>query len=370
MATPNDWHQVNGVSATVSLEFVDPNTAVQSVNIWLIAPDNTTSGTVSFNTGVATSICLDALKTGVCALLWQIDATSATSATGQTNNSTAPNIIVRLDYQWHPPKNQQQKALLRQQFAGSAVYTAMDGAARPTALAKFNDSKLDHLAGHVSFKTGYTQVVTASNVQPTTSGGATAPSTACPNGSTTSTACKAAIAQQAFVVDVAGRLGWTTGVTGEGTFGEFGLTARGSFQYLVPSNKVVQNGGQTFIALSSANPQDAVGFYEATAHFRLAQLGHDKTMPNANTQNTSDLLVFEGGYQNNRGLQQLGASPQTNTRNRYVARFYVSPEINRATHTQLTMGLEYSGGMDGGPHVVQLFFGANLNPTSLFSGNK
>jgi hypothetical protein len=79
------------------------------------------------------------------------------------------------------------------------------------------------------------------------------------------------------------------------------------------------------------------------------------------------LLVFEGGYQNNRGLQQLVAtSPQTDTRNRYVARFYVNPEIITSNHTQLTMGIEYSGGINGGPHVVQLFFGTNLNPTKLF----
>jgi hypothetical protein len=32
------------------------------------------------------------------------------------------------------------------------------------------------------------------------------------------------------------------------------------------------------------------------------------------------------------------------------------------------MGIEYSAGINGGPHVVQLFFGTNINPASLFKG--
>jgi hypothetical protein len=30
--------------------------------------------------------------------------------------------------------------------------------------------------------------------------------------------------------------------------------------------------------------------------------------------------------------------------------------------------MEYSGGINGGPHVIQLFFGTNLNPAKLFKG--
>jgi hypothetical protein len=240
------------------------------------------------------------------------------------------------------------------------------------ALAKardlLKDSWTDHVSGHVDFKTGYTQAVATSKVQ------TTGTSTSCPGGGSTSTgSCTSAIPQDAFIAELAARLGWSTGVNDQKVFGEFGLGARGSFQYLIPTNKVVQSGGLNYIDLSSANPQNAVGFYEGTAHFRLAQPNHNKTRPDGDpkTVNTSDLLVLEGGYQNNRGLQQLMASdPLLNTRNRYVARFYVRPEINSTNHTQLTMGMEYSGGINGGPHVVQLFFGTNINPSKLFGSNK
>jgi len=170
---------------------------------------------------------------------------------------------------------------------------------------------------------------------------------------------------------MATRFAWNTGVNDQNVFAEFGVGARGSFQYLIPSNKIVQSGGLSYIDLNSANSQNAVGFYEATGHFRLAQFGHDKTSASGGPgiQNASDLLVIEGGFQNNRGLQQLMTSNlQTDTRNRYVARFSVHPEIIASSHTQLTMGMEYSAGINGGPHVVQLFFGTNLNPAKLFGG--
>lgn len=363
--------QTGGVSATATFKLKNPATAIQTVKVW-VQTTNGPSASLTFNTGVVSSTCLEALTTGECALLWEVDATSATGSSSQSNNNTTPNIMVKLDYQWHAPKNRQQKRFLAQQLhahqlpanpllASLLLKAKTDPQKTEEALLK--NSWTDHLAGHINFKTGYTQVVTSTNVQP--SSGNT-----CPGGTSTSTAtCTSAIPQQAFVAELGTRLGWTTAVEGQGIFGEFGFGARGSFQYLIPTNKVVQNGGLNFIDLSSANPHDAVGFYEATGHFRLAQLGHNKTLINANTQNASNLLVFEGGYQNNRGLQQLmAADPQLDTRNRYVARFYINPEISSTNHTQLTLGMEYSGGINGGPHVLQLFFGTNLNPSKLFNG--
>jgi hypothetical protein len=244
--------------------------------------------------------------------------------------------LVTLDYQWHSPKNRIQKQILSE-----------------------NNSWSDHLSIHANGKSGYTQVVAANNVQtaPSSTGGT----------SNCSSGCTIAVPRQAFVGEVGFRLGWTASVDGQGTFGEVGVGAHASFQYLIPKNQIVQNGGVTYINLSTANPNDVVGFYEATAHFRLAQLGHDKTLPSAATGNSSSLLVIEGGYQNNRGLQGLDASsPQTSTRNRYVGRFYLNPEISSTNHTKISLGMEYSGGLNGGPHVVQVFFGTNLNPAKLF----
>jgi hypothetical protein len=224
------------------------------------------------------------------------------------------------------------------------------------------DSMLDHLSGHLDFNTGYTQAVASTTVQPTS--GST-----CPGGSSTSAgSCTAAIPQQAFIAEAVGKLGWSTGLNGEQTSAEFGIGARGTFQYLIPDDKIVQSGGLTYVDLGSANPQNAVGLYEMTAHFILSQIGHDKPTPDGVIQNTSNLLECDAGYQNNRGLQQLAATTQINTRNRYVARFSVNPEIDVKSHTKLTMGMEYSGGMKGGPHVIQLFFGTNVNVPKLFRG--
>jgi hypothetical protein len=343
--TASDLKQFNGVSATVTLKIGYLNTTIETVNVW-VQTNSGPSAKLPFNTGVVTNECLEALQTGGCQLRWEIDATGVVGNSNQSNNSTTPNIMATLDYQWHSPKNRAQKKLVGGQ-----------------------DSWTDHLSIHADAKTGYTQIVAARNAQPAPSN----TGTSCPGTSmSTSTTCTIAIPQQAFIGELGGRLGWTTSVDGQGTFAEFGLGARGSFQYLIPKNQVVQSDGLTYIDLSSANPQNVVGFYEATAHFRLAQLGHDKTLLNGSTVNTSSLLIIEGGYQNNRGLQHLLAgSPQTSTRNRFVGRFYVDPEISSTNHTKIIMGMEYSGGIDGGPHVIQIFFGANLNPSKLFgkSGN-
>jgi len=342
--TASGWNQTGGVSATATFTMADPNTTVAVVNVW-VQTANGPSAKLPFSTGVLTNICLEALQTGGCELRWEIEATGVTGSSNQSNNSTTPNILVALDYQWHSPKNRLQKEVLRSKGYNSA-----------------NNSWTDHLAVHANVKSGYTQVVVANNVQvvPNASGGT----------SGCSTKCTIAVPQSAFVAEVGGRLGWTTGVDGQGTFGEFGLGAHGSFQYLIPKNQIVENGGSTYIDLSSVNSNNAVGFYEATGHFRLAQLGHDKTLPNAATGNSSSLLTIEGGYQNNRGLQGLiSSSPQTSTRGRYVGRFYLNPEISSTNHTTITVGMEYSGGINGGPHVIQIFFGTNLNPAKLFGKN-
>jgi len=378
--------QTGGVSATVTFKLTNSATSVETVSVW-VQTANGPSAKLPFNTGVATSTCLETLKTGECALLWQVDATSATGSSSQSNNNTAPNILVKLNYQWRSPKNQLQKSLVKSQLEAKLEQlkheqSLAEDVARlqkakyeqkqiedVLATHKWDNSPTDHLVGHANFQTGYTQVVAATQVQSTTSSGGSAAS--CPGGSSSSTStCMAAIPQQAFVAELGATLGWTTGAKGQSILGEFGFGARGSFEYLIPANKVVQSGGLTYIDLSSANPQNAVGFYEATGHFKLMQLGHNKTLPDASTQNASNLLVFEGGYQNNRGLQGLmPGNPQLDTRNRYVARFYVNPEISSTNHTQITIGMEYSGGINGGPHVVQLFFGTNLNPAKLFKGS-
>jgi hypothetical protein len=390
--------------ATVTFKLRDDTTAPETVNVW-VQTGAGHSSKVTFDTGVASSTCLEALKSGGCALLWEVETTSATGSSSQSSNSTTPNILVKLDYQWHSPKSRVQKRLLHKQLEklqaktlhpdtwpqnegsgeANAQVLATQAEANPflqhlcrlesgkscstqpqftAALKKLEPAKSDYLALHVNFKTGYTQAVAATKVQPTSS------STTCPDGATTTTTtCTSAMPQQAFVADLATRFSVRTNV--EDQFAtEFGVGARGSFQYLIPTNKVVQSGGLTYIDLSSANSQNAVGFYEATGHFRLVQPGHNKGVATStSTNNVSDLLVVEGGFQNNRGLAQLMPSdPQVNTRNRYVARFYIRPELPSTKHTQLTMGLEYSDGINGGPHVVQLFFGTNINPASLFKG--
>jgi hypothetical protein len=370
------WKQSNGVSATANLKLLDILTTVSKVNIWVRNSDGTTSGMFPFAIGVASTVCLESLQTGECQLRWEIETTSATASNGQTNNSTALNLLARLDYQWQPPKDQVQKALARMRL--DSLLKGADQDTREKALKKLANSPLDHFSGHADFVTGYTQVPAATKVQASqtgsgssSSGGSTS-SVSCPTStSTSSTTCTAAVPQEAFIAQIGGRFAWATHVNGEGTFAELGIGFRGSFQYLIPTNKVVQSNGLTFIDLSSINPQNAVGFYEATAHFRLAQLNHDVVSPkDGSVHNSSSLLAFEAGYQNNRGLAQLSATnPQMNTRDRYVLRFTASPTISNSNQTQITLGMEYSGGVNGGPHVIQLFFGTTLNPPKLFNNN-
>jgi hypothetical protein len=276
--------------------------------------------------------CLDNSSTGKCVLRLEVDTSSATGSSSQTNNSTAPSILVKLDYLWHAPENR-----------SSRFYHA-EG--KPLS---------DHLVGHMGLTTGYTQAVTTTKLQ------------AAP-GSTCSATCTSPVPQDAFVADSTFTVGFNPKVDGQTTLASLGLDARGAFDYLIPTNKVVQNGNLTYIQLTSANPYNAVGLYEATAHFQLSQIGKAQSIRNtASYPNVSNLLSVEGGYQNNRGLQHLAANPQMDTRNRYVGRLTVSPTLGTPTkQTRITMGIEYTGGIDGGPHVVQLFFGTTLNPPKLF----
>jgi hypothetical protein len=245
----------------------------------------------------------------------------------------------------------------------------------------------DRFAAHLYFKGGYTQVVAGHNVQQSSNangtgntGNSSTSQAACngtaPTASMSSTAtaatpaCTLATPQQAFVAEAGGTLGWTMGIGGA-SFAEAGFGARGSFQDLVPGNQVVQSGGLTYIDLSSNNPKNVIGLYEATARFRIATVGQRAATADGSYHNTSNLLVIEAGYQNNSGLQQLiPSSPQTNTRNRFVGRFYIYPPVSQSTQTKLALGVEYSGGINGGPKVVQLFLGTNLNPGKLFSPKK
>jgi hypothetical protein len=290
--------------------------------------------------------CLEALQTGGCQLRWEFEVTGAMGKSTQNNSAATPSILAILDFQWRAPRDPK----IRKH----------DPSARRTIL--------DRLVTHLVLKSGFTQVVAAGPVQPVPNVQATpsAQPVAC------STACTAPVAQPAFEIEAVGTLGWTIGRNGQGgVFSEVGFGARGAFQDLLPSNQVYQSGGLTYIDLSSNNPQTVVGLYEATAHFNLAQWNHNQPASSSGKyHNVSNLLSLEVGYQNNSGLQQLNApGPQTGTRNRFVGRFYINPELPSAGHTKITIGMEYSGGIDGrGPKIVQLFFGTNLNPAKLFGG--
>jgi hypothetical protein len=317
------------------------------------------SGAVSsykpFKIVTETDVCVEAQQSGGCTLRWEIQATGINSNNSQTNNKTTPQILVTLDYQFRAPRfnafhsiAKSDKKNFKASFPG----------------IKASGSLTDLLSGHADFKAGFTQALVANQVQPVSTTNGSCPKNS--SSSTSSTTCTVAVPQDAFITEIAGKLGLTWAVDGQGKYAEAGLGIRGSGQYLISQNQIVQNNGLSYVSLSSLNPQDVVGFYETTGHFRIFQ--HDTTMPDGTTQNASSFLIIEGGYQNNRGLAELiGNSPQTNTRNRYVARFYLYPELPNTNHTKITVGMEYTGGIDGGPHTVQIVFGTNLNPAKLFN---
>jgi hypothetical protein len=408
---------------------------------------NQMSATQDFDTGV---VCLDAVQSGGCLLRWQIETTTASGNSNGTSTKTTPNILFKLDFQWHSPKNQplairQAREQLRtaaadlakasnQVVATQKPATAADRellvksdpgvldarkllciahtnlGLQPPAPSKAScpevtatateagaakvtpkPSLTDHLATHLFFESGYTQVLTGTKLQPTNSsatpsaGNTPTSSAMCPTASSgtnsnagsnsnsgsnpsTPSMCTAATQQQAFVANAGASLGWAIGRNGKGgVFTDIGFAARGSFQYLIPSNQLVQGtNGLSYIDFSSVNPKDVVGIYEATAHFKVSQINHDQpASSNGNYHNVSNVLTIEAGYQNNSGLQHLAGNPNTSTRDRFVGRFYINPEIPDANHTTATVGMEYSSGLNGGAHTVQIFIGGNLNPLKL-----
>jgi hypothetical protein len=202
---------------------------------------------VVFSAQAQTNVCPESVQSTGCMLRWEVDASTVTGSSAQTNARTTPNVLFKLDYQW----------------------------------AKNNEPVVSHLI----FKTGYTQVPVATKIQPAAS--ALLP------------ASTDAILQQAVVVEAGATFGLTLGRNGlGGAFAEIGGGVRGSFQAIVQSNQIVERGGVSYVDLSSANLTNAVGLYEATGHFKLSSIGHVGG-------NVSNLLVIEAGYQNNSGLEEL-----------------------------------------------------------------
>jgi hypothetical protein len=412
----------NQTATSITATFVLQNGANGSVKVQ-VKNGAGISQVQTFDTGI---ICLDSAQAaGSCQLRWEIEGTTATGSSNQSNTKTTPNLLVRLDYQLAPPKEPQavtqaratmasaraavQSANQALQLAGAPLSSlaaqdqqpAIQPAVLPLAQAQNNlataqnalAAKLSVLTNpqmsHQSFgerfalhafgEIGYTQVPAATKLNPTSTTTSTNPATTnstCTNSSATATStsgtCTAAAQQQAFVVNGGGTLGVTFGRNGQGgLFTDLGLGVRGSWQYLVPANQVIQNAGITYVDLNSLNPQNVIGLYEGTAHFKLSQWGHNVgTNPNGNYHNVSDLVSFEVGYQNNSGLQGLAANPSTSTRNRFVGRVYFNPQLNNSNHTTILIGAEYNAGINGGEHVVQIFFGTNVNPLKLLNPTK
>jgi len=311
------------------------------------------------NAGEVTE-CLEALQSGECQFRVTINTSAAVGNNSQTNTNTVPNIMVTLDYQWHPPQDKNGF-----QTAKKTIAHAKGVAMQPTDM---KTDRIPWLTVHFTGKTGFTQTFAASSVQPTptTTGGATP---ACPKDSQapSSTNCTLAVSKPSFLAELGGKIGATTAVDNAGFYGEFGAGGRGSFQYLIPTNQIVQNNGASYIDLNAINSHNTVGFYEATGYAAIAQ--HDRLVSQWKAENSSPLLIIESGYQNNRALQQLlPASPRINTRSRYMGRFTFNYEVSHSTHSQISLGMEYSGGIHGGPPILQLFVGGNLNPAKLFGG--
>lgn len=320
---------------TLNATFVIQSTATGTVQVQ-VKTVNGTSPALTWDTG---GICIEALQTGGCAVRWELDVTGVTNSGSQTSNSTTPNILTTLD--------------LRHQFGGVTK----------------DSGKGIRLVMHGIFKAGYTQVSTATKLQPAT-GSSTTPSASCASGTGASTipaSCMAVTPQQAFIAEAGGTVVSTFFQDLKSSFfSELGIHVRGSIEDLIQSNQVIQSGGLSYVDLSSLNSKNVVGLYEGTARFRLSAKGHNKPASDGSSQNVSNLLLIEAGYQYNSGLQGLAGNPLTNTRERFVGRFYLyPPELPGGTHTKAVVGLEYSGGIHGGPKVLQIFWGTNLNPSKL-----
>jgi len=318
---------------TLSATFVIQSTATGTVQVQVKTANGTSSPALPWDTGTQENICIEALQTGGCAVRWELDVTGVTNSGSQTSNSTTPNILTTLD--------------LRHQFGGVTK----------------DSGKGIRLVMHGIFKAGYTQVSTATKLQPAT-GSSTTPSASCASGTGASTipaSCMAVTPQQAFIAEAGGTVVSTFFQDLKSSFfSELGIHVRGSIEDLI------QSGGLSYVDLSSLNSKNVVGLYEGTARFRLSAKGHNKPASDGSSQNVSDLLLIEAGYQYNSGLQGLAGNPLTNTRERFVGRFYLyPPELPGGTHTKAVVGLEYSGGIHGGPKVLQIFWGTNLNPSKL-----
>jgi hypothetical protein len=301
--------------------------------------------------GGGTESCVDVHGYHTCSLFrWQIDTNAATTNTTTSNTQTSPDVMVGLDYQVN--------STLTDTTKGSAVFR--------------------NLTNHIMFKTGIGQITTADKVQPVSNGGSsnvpassstTAPCPGTPAGATATpapaTGCQALTPHQAFVADIGATLGWEVGRDGQGRFAEAGIKARGSLQVILPGDQVLQQGGNFYSDLGSVNLRNAVGLYEMVGRFRVAQ--HDPGNAGTNyTSNPEDLLRFEIGYQNNSGMQHLVTSnPALNTRQRFVGRFVLSPEINTTTHTRIQIGIEYNAGINGGPRDIKFIYGGALDAAAL-----
>jgi hypothetical protein len=398
MITDNGLTNVapDGGSATTTFTLTPAATGI--VNVTVTTADGTSVTPVPFDTGVST-VCLEAFQSGGCELRLSVTATSATGSSSQSKNSTAPNILATLDYQFFKTKSaeamRKKKVLAANASATKtaakfdatsmqrsnieSICTSNDAAVKQACAAPAKQGVWGRAAGHLVLETGYTQIVTGAKLQSTSStstpaaGSATCPGSSTASSTTAATCTTMATPQQAYIANAKVNFGWTIGRDGHGTFSEIGFAARGSFQDLIATNQVVQNGGLTYIELSANNSKNVVGLYEATAQYKLAAFGHDRSASDTgNYHNVSNFAVLEAGYQNNSGLQQLiASSPQTSTRNRFVGRFYLYPPLPASTkQTRLTLGMEFSGGINGGPKIVQIFFGSNVNPAKLFSSSK
>ncbi len=287
------------------------------------------SAAIAQQAGTSTE-CLEALSSGNCQLRWEFQVSSATAKSAANANTTAPNLLAILDYQYRAPQ------------------------APP--ITRGRQTLADCFTAHLRFESGYTQSIVATRVQPVSG----------------SVQTVTPLPQPAFEAGAASTIGWSIGRNGQGgVFAELGFGARAAFDDLLPANQVVQSGGLPWIDLSVNNPQNLAGFYEATAHFNISSWNHNQPAQASGAySNVSNLLSMEAGYQDNSGLQQLiPGNPQIDTRIRFVGRLSLSPELPNSSHTKVTLGIEYSGGLNGGPKIVQIFAGTNLNPAKIFSNS-
>ncbi len=407
VVTAMDFKATSTTAATATFTF--NNRTFGTVGVTL-TQGAATSDPFKWDTGIQ---CIESTDSG-CLLRVEVQTTGVTGSSSQTNNNTTPSIMVTLDYQWRSPndgKKHDVKGNICESLTPEALKSPTKGGigdgcgAGPASQKK---AGRDNFVAHGILTTGYNQVTNANKLQATPSAGSgssgaaqathaaastgtnssTNSSTPCTAGSSSAT-CMAATTQQAFIVDAHGTFGWTTKQDGQGNFAEMGAGVRGQFQDLTPANKLVQTGGVLYLDSSALNTRNVVGLYEGVARFKLSAFGHDqpaivktdkatgKTTGKNNGKgnkaaysNVSDFFVIEAGYQYNSGLQQLAANSQANTKQRFVGRLYLYPEISSTNHTKGLIGVEYSAGVNGGPKVVQVFFGLNANPLKLFAGSK